>query len=283
MEAIKVNLTTPQLRNYQNQKPFQLSHSQLSGNSKGNHTVEIHLNPPSFTKLLKNMNQGKGFRFSPNHIQGGSFLGDIARKVGHHAKDIAIDVAKDAVKNKVKKMTGLGMKRPAKGSPEAKAWGQRMKALREAKKGGQKTIEGGRTYAERLRDRTRRIGQRAKATFQKVGDAFKPVGKFLTSEPVKQGLKAIGNETLKGLKDYALPIAKEVGKDALKTAVTGAMMGVGLNKRRIPVVGGAFVKGVPLPYYTQPTTDRIMTHGLHSHHRGNRNGLHHGGSFLPLG
>ena len=289
MDAIKVNLTAQQLRNFQNQKPFQLSHSQLSGNSKGNHTVEIHLNPPSLTKLLKNIQGGKGFRFSPNHIVGGSLLDDIARKtkntfrdVGNHAKDIAIDVAKDAVKSKVKKMTGLGMKRPAKGSAEAKQWGQRMKALREAKKGG-KTIEGGRTYAERLRDRTRRIGQRAKATFQKVGDAFKPVGDFLTSKPVKEGLKTIGKETLQGLKDYALPIAKEVGKDALKTAVTGAMMGVGLNKRRIPVVGGAFVKGVPLPYYTQPTTDRIMTHGLHSHHRGNRNGLHHGGSFLPLG
>ena len=280
MDVIKVNLTAPQLRNFQNQKPFQLSHSQLSGNSKGNHAVEIHLNPPSLSKLLKNIQQGKGFRFSPNHIQGGSLLGDITRTVGHHVKDAAIGVAKEVVKDKVKKMTGLGMKRPAKGSPEAKAWGEKMKALREAKKGN--TIEGGRTYAERLRDRTRRIGQRAKATFEKVGDAFKPVGKFLTSEPVKQGLKTIGKETLQGLKDYALPIAKEVGKDALKTAVTGAMMGVGV-KRRIPVVNGSFIKGIPLPYYTQPTTERIMTHGLHSHHRGNRNGLHHGGSFLPLG
>ena len=281
MDVIKVNLTAPQLRNFQNQKPFQLSHSQLSGNSKGNHAVEIHLNPPSLSKLLKNIQQGKGFRFSTNHIVGGSFLGSIARSVGNHVKDAAIGVGKEVVKDKIKKMTGLGMKRPVKGSKEAIEWGQRMKALREAKKG--KTIEGGRTYAERLRDRTRRIGQRAKATFEKVGDAFKPVGKFLTSEPVKNTLKQVGKETLQGLKDYALPIVKQVGKDALKTAVTGAMMGVGVSKRRIPVVGGAFVKGVPLPYYTQPTTERIMTHGLHSHHRGNRNGLTHGGSFLPLG
>jgi len=42
-------------------------------------------------------------------------------------------------------------------------------------------------------------------------------------------------------------------------------------------------KGVPLPLYTKETMGRIGTHGLLDHQRGSRNGLLHGGSFLPLG
>ena len=60
----------------------------------------------------------------------------------------------------------------------------------------------------------------------------------------------------------------------VRDAVTGAVTGG---------VGGSLLKGPPKALYTKKTTDRIMTHGLSKHVSGSRNGLVHGGSFLPLG
>jgi hypothetical protein len=88
---------------------------------------------------------------SMKDIQGRGFLGDMAKGAVSLAsnKDVqklALDGAKAGYstyqKNKKKKETsggsmksiGSGAKRPAKGSAEAKAWGEKMRAAREAKK-----------------------------------------------------------------------------------------------------------------------------------------------------
>ena len=45
--------------------PFQLSHRQLSGNSKGKHEIMLNLPETETQKLVSNIQQGKGFRFNP--------------------------------------------------------------------------------------------------------------------------------------------------------------------------------------------------------------------------
>ena len=115
------------------------------------------------------------------------------------------------------------------------------------KKINMEKIEGGSTYLQRLARRTR--------------NTFRPVEKA-----VRPFIKPALNE----LKDIALPIVKDMVRDAVTNTITSG-------------IGGNLLRGAPRPLYTQKTTNRIMTHGLSKKMVGNRNGLVHGGSFLPLG
>jgi hypothetical protein len=112
-------------------------------------------------------------------------------------------------------------------------------------------IEGGSTYLQRLARRTK--------------NTFRPVEKV-----ARPFIKPALNE----LKDIALPIVKDAAKDMVRDAVANTLTSG---------VGGNLLRGPPKPLYTKKTTDRIMTHGLSKKTVGNRNGLVHGGSFLPLG
>ena len=188
MDTIRLRLTTSQLRNLEKGRSFQLSHPQLSGQSKGEHEIEIPLPSHHTKKLMKNLSMGKGFRFPAS-------LDNIEEK--------------------------------------------------------DKEMQGGATYLQRLARRTRN-------TFRPVARAFRPLVK----------------PALKELKNIALPIVKDAARDMVRDAFTGAVTGG---------VGGNLLRGAPRPLYTQKTTDRIMTHGLSKKMVGNRNGLVHGGSFLPLG
>ena len=343
MEPVRVHLTTPQLRKFHRSQPFQLSHDQLMGHGVGQHEVELDLHPSHHKRIQSNIRGGKGFRFSPETIRGGSLLGSLKKGVmrtgqyirknvpksalqtavhriadranlgdmGRYALDKgldigysatpgadlkrqAIDFAKDTLQ---KKLEGRGFQRPKKGSAEAKAWGQRMKQLRMAKQTGGEMIEGGSTYAQRLARRTRN-------TFKPVGEALRKVGQTVapmivplaqqylmkggstyaqrlarrtrnTFKPVGRAFQQLGNE----LRPIVAPIVKQAGQALIDRAKSEA---VGML-HRIPVQGGALRRGVPTPLYTNETMGRIATHGLLDHQRGSRNGLLHGGSFLPLG
>ena len=97
MEKVEVFLTTTQKRNFEQGKSFQLSNKQLETKS-GKHHVEIHLSGQHYHKLLRNVKENKGFRFTPEIVLGGSLLGslgNIAKKVG---KFVTHHVSKDVVK-----------------------------------------------------------------------------------------------------------------------------------------------------------------------------------------
>ena len=97
MEKLEVFLTTAQKRNFEQGKSFQLSHKQLETKT-GKHHVEIHLSKAHHNKLLRNVKENKGFRFTPEIVLGGSFLkslGNITKKVG---KFVTHHVSKDLVK-----------------------------------------------------------------------------------------------------------------------------------------------------------------------------------------
>ena len=371
MEPVRVHLTTPQLRKFHRSQPFQLSHDQLIGNGLGHHEVELDLHPNHHRRIQSNIRGGRGFRFSPETIRGGSLLGSLKKGVMRTGQYIRKNVPKSALQTAVhkiadranlgdigryaldkgldigysntsgadlkrqaidfgkdflqKKMEGRGFHRPKKGSAEAKAWGERMKQLRMAKKNGGEMIEGGSTYAQRLARRTRNTFKPVGRAFRKFGETVAPIvvpiakeaGKAFLDKAKAGAIDALTSQGLiKGGSTYAqrlarrtrntfkpvgrafrkfgetvapivAPIAKEAGRALLDKATQGAMGmlmgGMGVRNHRIPVQGGALRKGVPLPLYTKETMGRIGTHGLLDHQRGSRNGLLHGGSFLPLG
>lgn len=177
MDTVKLKLTTPQLKSLQKGKAFQLSHCQLSGNSKGIHEIEIKLPAHHTKKMMKNMMIGRGYRF-PNQNDDDS----------------------------------------------------------DSEEGGS----------------IRSLANKAKHAIKKVASVALPV-----------------------LKDIALPVLKDAAKDALKSYIN--------STGTIPIKGGQLKNGIPQPMYTERTQDRIQTHGLTSRMSGTKNGLMHGGSFLPLG
>ena len=65
MHSVKLILTAAQLKKMKSSNPFQLSHRQLSGNSKGKHEIMLNLPETETQKLVSNIQQGKGFRFNP--------------------------------------------------------------------------------------------------------------------------------------------------------------------------------------------------------------------------
>ena len=65
MHSVKLILTDAQLRKMKASNPFQLSHKQLSGQSKGKHEVIMDLPESDSRRLVSNVQLGKGFRFNP--------------------------------------------------------------------------------------------------------------------------------------------------------------------------------------------------------------------------
>ena len=88
MHSVKLILTDAQMNKMKSSSPFQLSHRQLSGQSKGKHEVTLQLPEADSRRLVNNVQQGKGFRFNPK-----KFLRqakNTLKKVGSAAKKARI-------------------------------------------------------------------------------------------------------------------------------------------------------------------------------------------------
>ena len=72
--TVELYLTNPQFKKMDSDKPFQVSFQQLNGNKPANHHVKFVLNKKEYTKLQRNIRNGKGFRFSPHKMNGNGFL-----------------------------------------------------------------------------------------------------------------------------------------------------------------------------------------------------------------
>ena len=87
MHAVKLILTDAQLKKMRTSSPFQLTHKQLSGQSRGKHEVMLELPESDSRRLVNNVQQGKGFRFNPKKFlrQAKNTLrntGNVAKKSG---------------------------------------------------------------------------------------------------------------------------------------------------------------------------------------------------------
>ena len=265
MHSVKLILTDAQLKKMKSSNPFQLSHRQLSGNSKGKHEIMLNLPETETQKLVSNIQQGKGFRFNPKKFvrQAKNTLkqvGKTAKKAGKFIvdnvpKEITKDVANlvadelelgEQQKDLVNKGIDLGYKSQGKGiSRRPNPWINHVKNFAK---------QYGLSYRDALKH------PQVKTTYQKGGS-------FLGD--LKKGFKRVG----KVLKPAA-PIVKEVGKEVAKDAVKGAILGVGhKSKQNIHNEGGNLLRGIPK---TLASRKRAQEHIK-------TNGLMHGGSFLPLG
>ncbi len=232
-------------------------------------TVKLRLTTPQ----LKKLHGGLSFQLSHPQLSGHS--------KGEH--DIEVQLPSQHTKRLMKNISmGKGFRFPTSSSSSGagiQALGDKLKAQRgkmfEAK------MEGGATYLQRLARRTR--------------NTFKPVERGFKKNIIDSGVgKEIAKELIKVGTQYALPTATTALSMMAgdETGQTGRIIGNIAGKRLQGLadrsgygagIGGNMVRGAPRPLYTQRTTDRIMTNGLSSHKSGTRNGLVHGGSFLPLG
>ena len=124
-EKIELNLTAAQLRKMKTGKPFQLSHVQLvEGTTLSRHEVEISVSANTAKKIRSALKRGKGFRFSPSLIEGGSlksFMKSASNTVQKGAQFVASNtgrvveagksmVDKNMLKNKLDEIaTGVSL------------------------------------------------------------------------------------------------------------------------------------------------------------------------------
>ena len=239
-------------------------------------TVKLRLPTPQVKKLQG----GLSFQLSHPQLSGHS--------KGEH--DIEVQLPSQHTKRLMKNISmGKGFRFPTSSSSSGagfqalgdKLKGQRGKMLKKAMIKEEAQMEGGATYLQRLARRTR--------------NTFKPVERGFKKNIIDSGVgKEIAKELIKVGTQYALPTATTALSVMAgdETGQTGRIIGNIAGKRLQGLadrsgygagIGGNMVRGAQRPLYTQRTTDRIMTHGLSSHKSGTRNGLVHGGSFLPLG
>jgi hypothetical protein len=128
-EKIELNLTAAQLRKMKTGKPFQLSHVQLmEGTTSSRHEVEISVSAQTAKKIRSALKRGKGFRFSPSLIEGGSlksFMKSASNTVQKGAQFVASNagrvveagksmVDKNMLKNKLDEIaTGVSLYNPS--------------------------------------------------------------------------------------------------------------------------------------------------------------------------
>jgi hypothetical protein len=262
MESVKVFLTNPQKNKMQGGKPFQLSSTQLQADS-GKHAVEIQLTAKNHKTLLKNVSNNKGYRFSPDKIEGAGFFGDLAKKAG---KKVAKAVAEKAL-DKIGEKTGQsGITNALKGSVDglvdvgadkiskkvsggklvkgSQAMKDHMAKLRNMRKGKgmREEIEGEGVFE----DLGRKIKRSFTKTFnpalgRKIKDAF-------TSKPAREVYKGLANVGLKiGSSFTGLPLGLAEGE--IDRQIDGASIKGGKRyaKKNLMVEGGTLVKGVAYP------------------------------------
>lgn len=301
MHSVKLILTDAQLRKMQSLAPFQLSHNQLSGRSQGKHEVTIQLPESDSRRLVSNVKNGKGFRFHPNKISGGTTyrqrqarrarntfrkVKNTARDVGKFvAKNIPKDLAKDVVNlaideldvdDKYKKVAKKGVERgidkgyasQGKGYNHYETGGARLEEqLKRAGRGKNPWISHVKRVAQEkgvsYRDALKHPD--TKASYQRGGSFLGDIGRAF--RPVARALKPVAKA--------AVPLASEIGKDVAKDAIKDAILGAGhgKSKQNIHTEGGQLLHGIP----------KSMAQRRRARERIHTNGLMHGGSFLPLG
>jgi hypothetical protein len=270
-------------------KPFQLSSTQLQADS-GKHAVEIQLTAKNHKTLLKNVASGKGYRFSPDKIEGAGFFGDLAKKAGKKVAKAVAEKALDkigektgqsgitnALKGSVDGLVDVGADKIskkvsggklAKGSPEMKARMAKLRGMRKGK-GMQEEIEG-----EGILDDIRNGWNR---TFnpklgRKIKDAF-------TSKPAREIYKGLSRGALAlGSSFSGLPLGLAQGE--IDRQIDGASIkGKRFAKKNLMVEGGTLVKGVAYPQIRHGGIMRkVSGKGFTS-----SQGTHYGGSFKALG
>ena len=247
-ETISLFLTTAQKGKMVAKKPFQLSATQLKAGS-GKHEVEIKMTEKNYRTLLKNVEKGKGFRFTSDKIIGGAV---------EDAPEPVVDTPEPVVSEK----TGGKL---VKGSQAMKDHMAKLRGMRKGKGMKAEEILGEGVFGD--------IERGLKKTFnpalgRKIKSAVRsPVGKKILKTIADAGIGAVS--TFAGQ-----PIAGVVGSQLANQAIDG--LGVAdkrhyLKKNHV-VEGGTLLLAVP---GIQTRRGVVKGKGFTS-----VQGTHYGGSFL---
>ena len=105
MVRVVLNLTKNQLRKLNSGKAFQLSHSQLMGQS-GDHPVELDVDRKLGNKIHRSSINGKGFRLPKGLVSGAMNAGaKLAKANAGKLADMGANMASQAVQNQIAKST----------------------------------------------------------------------------------------------------------------------------------------------------------------------------------
>ena len=99
-ETFEVHLSAAQLRKFEAGKTFQLNSSQLSTGTTG-HKVQLTTHRKHYKRMLRNIKDKKGFRFNPEHIEGGSVWDNASKAwktIKHHGAKAVNFVKENAPK-----------------------------------------------------------------------------------------------------------------------------------------------------------------------------------------
>ena len=157
--AIQVFLTQAQKKKFENHQTFQLSSTQLSA-SHGKHHIEIIMKKHHHRKLLNNVKNHRGFRFTKDNVVGGSFFSSFKPIAKNVLKNVAKSLAPSALdyigeKSGHKNLTDalkpsingvvdvIAGGKLVKGSAEMKAKMAHLRAMRKVKGGA---IDGGNIF-----------------------------------------------------------------------------------------------------------------------------------------
>lgn len=228
IESIKLHLNPAHLRKLGKGVNIQLSHDQLHSALHGEPSAEIEMAKKHITALLRAHRSGKGYRLMHDKIHGGKLN---LKKIGHQIVHTAKKVMSNPVVKKVAKELGhiaVGV------------------ANNYAAQNGMDTS----TYAN-LANRAIESKNVKEEIQHQIGNDIlnydheqSGVGPYRGGKiHIPKGLKDFGHGFVKGITAVAKnPIAQGVATNL----ITGALMGVGVKKRRgIAESGGKLVKGSP--------------------------------------
>jgi hypothetical protein len=220
IESIKLHLNPTHLRKLGKGVNVQLSHDQLHSALHGEPSAELEMAKKHITALLRAHRSGKGYRLMHNKIHGGKLnLKNIGRQIVHSAKKVMSNpVVKKVAKELGHLAVGVANNYAAQNGMDTSAYANIAN----------KAIE------------SKNVKQEIQ---QQIGNDIMNYAHAQAGGKIKipKGLKDFGNGFVKGITTVAKnPIAQGVATNL----ITGALMGVGVKKRRgAAKSGGKLVKG----------------------------------------
>lgn len=287
-EPLQIYLNKQQLKKFQTQKSFQLSNAQLASGT-GLHRVQIQLHPHHHKRLLSSASKNKGFRFSPDTIQGGSVIGSIkgaASKVGSTLQKVGSTIKRYVPKEVVKIVA-------KKGADIAGTYFDKADLAKESHQLIDAGIDGAYAYGGMVNHnmehttgvKLHKLRGRPAVNKNPLGhltDPHKerPFGNYFGGDLVGD-LQSVKNYFGGSLTDDLEKCSRYFTEGKLSGDIDTVRhyMNLGMGKR-LHVIGGNFRHGVPTPIYTRESIEKL--HKIGSRNVGTGNGLLHGGSFLPL-
>mgnify|MGYP003386359359 CR=1 FL=1 len=230
---IDLHVNNTQMKKIQNGKSFQLSYDDIL---QDNRNITLNFNKKSdYTRLMKNLRNGKGFRFSPNlyHVNdmhGGSLFDDF----------------KNAAKNKGKELLNKAQ----------------QKAQKEAQKYAEKAQQQAQNYATQAQNMATKKGKKYQKATENFAQEQMKKGEHLVKKHANLFLNEAENfatNKANDLSQKAYSKADEYGKkaNAKFKSMTGGKLQKGSQEAKDKMARLREMKGGKLPKWMRKATKAV--------------------------